>query len=177
MILIFAALNGKAEFWTPRRFEEGLSFWHLKAYWTIGNEAHASGKLQQWAGRVKKDQKAKGQRSVKPNSPDEIPTSGHPTPNSDSGEVLDHFKWGGQAGASCTVGGASYIKHFCCQIVFFTSSHINRQNAVFIIIQTLHIEGPQELRGWRGSKLVVVTGAPPPPPRTAPSLTWAELEG
>jgi len=23
--------------------------------------------------------------------------------------VLDHFNWGGQAGASCTVRGASYI--------------------------------------------------------------------
>jgi hypothetical protein len=35
--------------------------------------------------------------------------------------VLDHFNWGGQAGASCTGRGASYIRRYCCHIIFFTA--------------------------------------------------------
>ena len=31
------------------------------------------------------------------------------------------FQLGGQAGASCTVRGASYIKHYCCHVVLLTA--------------------------------------------------------
>uniref|UniRef100_A0A8C7URF6 CCAAT-binding factor domain-containing protein n=1 Tax=Oncorhynchus mykiss TaxID=8022 RepID=A0A8C7URF6_ONCMY len=31
--------------------------------------------------------------------------------------VLDHFNWGGQVLASCTVRGASYIRRYCCHLL------------------------------------------------------------